>query len=646
MKIRISRVIQTILSSILLVIIIGSTTWSVNVDNSNEIMDVSNSKQIQQFMDGFFRESMDKYSIPGAAVVVVKDGEEVLKKGYGYSNLEKNIEVNPDETIFPAASVSKLFTATAIMQLYEQGKIDLNENVETYIEPYKIINKYNEEVTCANLLTHSSGVDEASELNGNTRNKDDIKSQEYYFDSHKPKVVREPNTTSRYSNQGYNILGYVIENVSGVSYEEYIKKNILEPLEMDSTLVRLDNNSIATGYEFFYEEFNKVPLAYQYTSGSSGINTTVSDMKKFMIAHLNNGEFEGNRILSEDTSKKMKSKQFTNNEILPGMGYGFIRSNRNGQEILKHEGALPGFTNTMFLIQEENIGIYVATNSLNPLPFNIEDEFLNVFYPNENTKFSSIEPKLKNDYSKYEGIYRSYDGISKSNIMKIGFLFDPTMDLQINDNKDGTLTIKEYSNAKEVNITKLVEIEEGVFAREDGMGYFAFEIASNGDVTYAFNDVSHNSFEKINFYDGRIFNISLFMITIIVFIINIGVTICLLIKRIFKWRISEKCINLKISRGINFIISILNIIGFLGSLLMAMSMIAINDFSFGYLLYFLLGILIVSAILSCIGVINLMNMCVKKQGIKRDRIYFIVITIVNMIFVWLIYYFNFLGFKI
>ncbi|MBU3132326.1 beta-lactamase family protein [Clostridium gasigenes] len=646
MKTRLNKVIEIILSSILLAVTIVTTVSAVTVDSNNKIMDVSYSENLQQFMDKFFKDNMEKYSIPGASVIVVKDGEEVFKKGYGYSNLDENIQVNPDETIFPAASVSKLFTATAIMQLYEQEKIDLNENVEKYIAPYKITNSYNEVVTCANLLTHSSGVDEGSELNGNTRNQDDIKSQEYYFDSHKPKVVREPNTASRYSNQGYNILGYVIEKVSGISYEEYIKKNILEPLKMDNSLVRFKNDNTATGYEFVDGAFNKVPLAYQYTSGSSGINAPVSDMKNFMIAHLNNGEFEGNRILNEEISKEMKSKQFANNEILPGMGYGFIRSNRNGQEILKHEGALSGFTTTMFLIPEEKIGIYVATNSLSPLPFNIEDEFLNKFYPKENTKFKNIEPNSSKDYSKYEGTYRSYDGIAKSNIMKIGFLMDPTMDLQITDNKNGTLNLKEYTNAKEENITMLVEIEEGVFAREDGKGDFTFKVESNGKVTYAFNDVSHNSFERIKFYDSRSFNISLFRLVIIVFIINIGVDIFALIKKKFRGNANEKVNEIKGIRRINFITSVFNIMGFLGALLMAMSMIAINDFTFEYLLYFSLWILIISSALSVVGVINLINIYVKKQSKKRDRIYFTLITIANLIFVWLIYYFKFLGFKI
>ncbi|SFA96321.1 serine hydrolase [Clostridium frigidicarnis] len=645
MKKKINKILTVILCCIVLVCTKGNVALALT-EQDMKSKDISNSKDVQEFMDKFFTSNMQKYKIPGSAVVVVKDGKEVFKKGYGYSNLDKKIEVNPDETLFPAASVSKLFTATAIMQLYEQGKIDINENVEKYIAPYKIDNNYNEVITCANLLTHSSGVDEASEINGNTRNEKNIKSQEYYFDNHKPKVVREPNTVSRYSNQGYNILGYVIEKVSGISYEEYIKKNIIEPLKMNNTLVRVKNHSTATGYEYDNGSFNEVPLAYQYTSGSSGINATPMDMENFMLMHLNNGEFEGSRILKEETAKEMKEKQFANNEALPGMGYGFIRSNRNGQEILKHEGGLPGFTTTVFLMPKEKLGIYVATNSLNPLPFNIEDEFLNQFYPQESTKYSELKAKSNKDYSKYEGTYRSYDGISKSNIMKIGFLLDTTMDLRITDNKDGTLTLKEYTSAKEENITKLIEIKHGVFAREDGKGDFAFKLDSNERITYAFNDVSHNSFEKINFYDGRIFNIILFILVIVVFIVNISINILKGIKRLFKRNVKEKSKEIKRNSSLNFIISLLNITGFIGALVLAISIIVTNDSSFIYLLYILLSFLMFSTILSVVGLINIIRLWIKRVCGKRDKIYFTVVTIANIAFIWLIYYFNFLGVKV
>ncbi len=647
------RFIAILLSTIFITLGLSSNSLAKEIDNTKELnkkhVATNNSEDLQQFMDKFFKKNMEKYSIPGAAIVVVKDGKEVFKKGYGYSDVKEKILVEPDKTVFPAASVSKLFTATAIMQLQEEGKIDLDENIDKYIKPYKIINNYKEPVTCRNLLTHSSGVDEASELNGGTKDEKAIKSQEYYFDNHIPRVVREPNTVSRYCNQGYNLLGYIVEKVSGISYEEYINKNILEPLKMENSLVRLKNNNTTKSYGYGGMDgiYNESPLDYQYTSGSSGINATVKDMENFMIAHLNNGVFEENRILNERTSIMMKNKQFSNDNSLPGMGYGFIRSNRNGQEILKHEGGLPsGSTTTFFLMPKEKLGIYVATNSLNPLPFNFEEEFLNYFYPSKSNNFNKIKPNPSKDFSKYEGTYRSYDGIAKSNIMKIGFLFDPSMDMRITDNKDGTLNLKECTSAKEEVTTTLVEKKNGVFARKDGRGNFAFKIDDKGKVTYAFNDVSHNSFEKISFFEGRKFNIVIFAIAMITFLINLVGTIVLFIKRKFKQIEYKNCRSTKLIKGINLGINILNIAGSVGSVIMATTMISINDFSFAYLLYTFLCFIMISTILSICELIILIYIWINNCGRKVEKNYFTILTIINFTFIWFIYYFNLLGFKI
>ncbi|WP_040330557.1 serine hydrolase domain-containing protein [Clostridium ihumii] len=640
MKQRLRKSVLILLCSITFCLYISIPTLALS--NDMEI----NHENIEYFMDDFFKKNIDKYNLPGAAVVVVKDGEEILKKGYGYSNLDEKKVINPDETLFPAASVSKLFTATAIMQLAEQGKIDLNENVEKYIAPYKIENKFVGKVTCRNLLTHTSGVDEASEINGNTRDKNNIKSQEYYFDNHKIIVTREPDTVSRYSNQGYNILGYIIEKVSGMSYEQYINDNILYPLKMNNSLVRLDNDNLAKGYEISYKSYTLVPLAYQYTSGSSGIVATVKDMENFMLAHLNNGEFQGNRIMNVETSKLMQSKQFANDNIFSGMGYGFIRSNRNGQEIIKHEGALPGYTTTMFLIPKQNLGVYVATNSLNPVPFNIEEDFLDEFYTENINEYKDIIPKNYKDYSKYSGIYRNYDGISKSNIMKIGYLFDPTMDMEIVDNKDGTLSLKEYTNAKEKNVTKLVETDDGVFAREDGKGKFAFRLDEKGQVIYAFNDVSHNAYEKINLYQGRELNIVLLAFSTVIFLIVISRSLFRCVKRLVKKQENEDFKEIKRLNICNCIISFLSIMGFYGSVILAVSIILINDSSFISLLYILLGCIVVATILSIMSIIYTIGILAKCNVKVKVKLFYVIVSIANLVFGLEMYHFNFLGFKI
>lgn len=622
----------------------GFTTNEVKAEEkSNEVHgDINNEEDVKNFMNNYFDEKMKKYSVPGASVVVVKNNKEVFKMGYGYSNLESKTPVDPDKTLFSAASVSKLFTATAVMQLYEEGKIDLDKNINDYISPYKVINKYEEPVTCRNLLTHSSGLDEESELNLSTTDENSIKSQEYYFDNHPLKVITEPNTICRYSNIGYNLLGYIVEKVSGMSYENYVKEKILKPLNMNNSLVRLKNTDTAVGYIYDDKSYVESPFAYQFTSGSSGIIATTKDMESFIIANLNNGKFQNNSILKPETLSLMHDRQFSNSEYLPGMGFGFIGSYRNGQEIIKHEGAVSGYTTTLFLIPKENLGIYVATNTVGPLPFNFEEDFLNYFYPYSNNNFNVAEGNVNKDYSKYEGTYRGYDGVSKTNIMKIGTFGDP--DMEIKDNKDGTLTLHESTQAKERITTKLVEIENGVFLREDGRGKFTFRFDDDGNVTYAFNDVSINSYEKLKFYDKSKFIMSVLWFSITMFIINVVLVVVSFIKR--KNKKSEKRPVIKGLKLLNIIIEVFNIIGVIGAGILTLEMSLNSDFSLAYLLYFFLTLLNLSTIMVIFSLALLIYSLVKEKGLIRESVYYTFLNIANLAFVWILYYFNFLGYKL
>ncbi|OOM14555.1 serine hydrolase domain-containing protein [Clostridium saccharobutylicum] len=647
--IKLKRIFGIVLIALISISLINSiTTNEVKAEEKNNEVhgDIDNEEDIKNFMNNYFNEKMKKYSVPGASIVIVKDNKEIFKMGYGYSNLESKTPVDPDKTMFPVGSGSKLFTATAIMQLYEEGKIDLDKNVNDYISPYKVINKYNEPVTCRNLLTHSSGLDEESELNVSTTDENLIKSQEYYFDTHPLKVITEPNTICRYSNIGYNLLGYVVEKVSKKSYEEYIKEKILKPLNMNNSSVRLKNGDTATGYIYDNDKYVESPLAYQYTSGSSGIIATANDVENFVIANLNDGKFQNNSILTPKTLNLMHDKQFSNSEALPGMGFGFIRSYRDGEEIIKHEGGLPsGYTTTLFLMPKEDLGIYVATNTLGALPFNFEEDFLNYFYPYSNNNFNTVERDNNKDYSKYEGTYRSYDGVSKTNIMKMAAFDDP--DMEIKDNKDGTLTLHEFTQAKEKITTKLVEIENGVFLREDGRGKFTFRFDNDGNVTYAFNDISINSFEKLKFYDESKFVLSVLGISIIMFIINAVLFVSSFIKRKNKkHKESEKFGVIKAIKLLNIIIEVFNIIGVLGAIILTLYMCLNSDFSLACLLYFFLTLLIVSAIMVIFSLALSIYFLVKKKGSVITRVYYICLNIANLAFVWILYYFNFLGYEL
>ena len=456
--------------------------------------------ELIQFVDDYMKNETEKEQIVGAVAAVVKDDQVLLQKGYGYSDDKEKTPVDPTVTTFPIASVSKLFTAASIMQLNEAGKLALETDVKDYIGNIPLNNPYEEKVTCGNLLTHSSGMDEGSELLEGTTDEKAILNQEAYFKNHHLNVVARPNTISRYSNLGYNLLGYIVEKRSGMSYEDYVQTHLLDPLQMKHSSVRIHDEHMTKGYIEEEGKLSEVPYAYQYTSGSAGIIATAEDMTHFMKAFLNEGQYEESQILAPKSVQAMRDKQFSNSEYLAGMAYGFVRVERNGHLILKHEGALPGYMSTLILIPEAKVGIYVSVNTFKPLPFTFEDALLDHFMPQQKVEVGKNQ--TKENFKDYVGTYRNYDGIAKSNLMKAAILLDETTDSKVSLTSSGQLKLEEYTQEKEPISTMLYEVGEGIFVRADGRGQYVFR-KEKGKVTYAFNEVSHNAYERMPWYETK-----------------------------------------------------------------------------------------------------------------------------------------------
>ena len=186
--------------------------------------------ELESFLDDLLKNEMEEYHIAGAAVSVVKDGELFFTKGYGYANLEKDIPVDPEQTLFRIGSVTKLFTATAVMQLVEQGKLDLDADINTYLD-FRIPDTYPQPITIKNLLTHTSGFEDrlADVLVSDAA---DIVPARGWLVSHMHARVRPPGDSPAYSNYNAMLAGYIVARVSGQPYDEYIQDHILNPLGM------------------------------------------------------------------------------------------------------------------------------------------------------------------------------------------------------------------------------------------------------------------------------------------------------------------------------------------------------------------------------------------------------------------------------
>jgi CubicO group peptidase (beta-lactamase class C family) len=353
-----------------------------NADLTNA--DLTNTPALEAFLDQFFATQMQAEHIPGAAVVLVKEGKLLFAKGYGYADLEQQRPVHPEQTVFRVGSISKLFTATAVMQLVEQGKLGLDDDVNQHLKRFQLESTYPQPVTVAQLLTHTGGLDERF-IGIAARRAAEIQSPGDYLAEHLPARVLPPDTVIRYSNHGFVLAGYLVELASGLPFTQFINQAILQPLTMQHSSFQLTPDilaNLATGYQYQNGTYQAVPMVYSNDVPSAALNTTAIDMANFMIAHLENGRFGTTQLLQPATIQEMHQQQFTNHPDIPGQAYGFYEWFQNGQRGLMHDGEVVGYKSALFLLPDQDVGWFVAyNNEQGTLQDELSRQLLDRYYP-------------------------------------------------------------------------------------------------------------------------------------------------------------------------------------------------------------------------------------------------------------------------
>ncbi len=342
-------------------------------------------QDLETFLDGIVPLQLESDDIAGATISVVKDGKVLFAKGYGYADYEKKKLVSADETMFRPGSVSKLFTWTAVMQLVEQGKLDLNRDVNAYLD-FKIPDAFGQPITLKNLLTHTSGFDEqAKDIFNSSAASPDLGQ---FMKTHIPPRVYPPGTLPSYSNYGASLAGYIVERVSGRPFNDYIEENILKPLGMThSTFAQpLPSNLVpymSNGYHLASDGAQPFEVIGPFPAGS--LSSTAADMARFMLAHLQDGQLGDARILRPETARLMHSQLFTLDPAANGMCHGFYEESRNGHRIIGHAGDTAYFHSDLHLIPDAGVGFFVSHNSQgrgNPLPrTTLWEMFLDRYFP-------------------------------------------------------------------------------------------------------------------------------------------------------------------------------------------------------------------------------------------------------------------------
>jgi CubicO group peptidase (beta-lactamase class C family) len=396
------------------------------------------------FFDGLMPQQLKREDIAGAVIIVVKDGKVLFEKGYGYSDVEKKTPVSADATLFRPGSISKLFTWTAIMQLVEQGKIGLDDDVNKYLD-FKIEDKFGKPVTIRNLLTHTPGFEETAE-NLFVPDAKMLVPLGQYVKEHQPERIFPPGVTPAYSNYGTAVAGYIVERVSGMSFNEYIEKNIYIPLGMTNATFRqpLPDNlkpMMSKGYAVASQPARDWEVVQGWPAGSMSV--TAAEMAKFMIAHLQDGQLDGKQILKPETAKLMHTRAFENTPTMNAMALGFYEETRNGHRIIGHGGDTMAFHSDLHLIPDAGVGFFVSYNSAGKGEISprgvVWHAFLDRYFPYDAPKGVDV-PNLAADNAMVSGRYIISRRAETTILKSLGALSL----LKVYSNPDGTLSMSMF----------------------------------------------------------------------------------------------------------------------------------------------------------------------------------------------------------
>jgi CubicO group peptidase (beta-lactamase class C family) len=468
---------------------------------------------VAAFLDGMMPQQLAKDDIAGVVISIVKDGKVIFARGYGYSDVAKKSPVSADSTLFRPGSISKLFTWTSVMQLVEQGKLDLDRDVNDYLD-FKIPSTYPQPITLRNIMTHTSGLEETvQELFVNDAK--DLKPVGEYVKEHLPARIFPPGTTPAYSNYATTVAGYIVQRVSGQDYFDYIDEHILKPLNMSHSTFRQPLPDVlkammSNGYVVASQPAKGFEYVQAAPAGSSSVSAM--DMTHFMMAHLQDGQYEGKQILKPETARTMHSRQFANLPDMNGMCLGFYEETRNGHRIFGHGGDTQYFHSDLHLVPDVQLGFFISYNSAGKSESSEREAvwhaFLDRYFPYDAAQ--GAVAKSAEDIRSVSGHY-IVSRRADTTLMKV---FTVAGETKVFGNDDGTLSL---SDLKDPNgePKKFREIAPLMFRDANGQDRVGFKRDNSGNLV-AVIDFPFMVFEKAPWYENSAFQIPLIVASLVI----------------------------------------------------------------------------------------------------------------------------------
>lgn len=453
----------------------------------------------EAFVDDVMADHFDRFDLAGAVVTVVGDGEILMSKGYGHADLATDIPVEAETTLFPTASVAKLFTWTAVMQLVEEGRIDLDADVNDYLTSFQIPDTFTEPVRVWHLLSHTAGFEDKPQVGAFSRSSENLPDLETALIDFMPDRVWEPGLYTAYSNYGSALAGHLVAEVSGMAWDEYVEENIFGPLGMTRSSASqpipgaLDAD-VTKVYVAGEEGLVEAMFEYSLLAPAGGTVTTGADMGRFMLAHLEGGQFGNGRLLDEATIDQMHSQLFTHDQRLPGNAHGFWESDENGHHVISHPGDLNTAHALLALIPEQDLGFYVSYNSHEDAT-EARNELWEAFVdyalpPAESQAGGDVAASGSDDSIDHLAGSYGVNRVSTSTLSKLLKL----LSVMTVTNDDGTLV----TQAPGVEDQRWNQADVNEFEEVDGAGRMIFGVDDNDEVTHiVFNGTSMTAFSPL-----------------------------------------------------------------------------------------------------------------------------------------------------
>lgn len=449
---------------------------------------------LDAWLDGYMPYALHSGDLAGAVVAVVKDGRLLTARGYGYADIAKRKPIDPERTLFRPGSVSKLVTWTAVMQQVEVGKLDLDRDVNAYLD-FKIPPYRGQPITLRQIMTHTAGFEEQAKYIIFNDPKSIIPLGDY-LKHWVPKRIYAPGTTPAYSNWATTLAAYMVQRASGMPFETYVEQRIFVPLGMLHSTFRQPlpgalAPDMAIGYPRASEPAKPFEIVGPAPAGS--LSSSGLDMARFMLAHMQ----QGRGILRPETAAMMHDSPL--NKVNPyslipplnRMELGFFETNVNGREVIGHLGDLENFHTSLHLFMRDGVGFYVSFNSLGKegaagrLRGALFQDFADRYFPS-NVRDGRVDAKTAAEHARMMAGRWQNSRHSDSNFFALVKLVGQT---EVGVGPEGELTIPSLVTTGGAP-RQWVEIAPFIWRDADGHDRLAAKLVDGKVVRWSFDGIS------------------------------------------------------------------------------------------------------------------------------------------------------------